>query len=202
MTNPDSVLKSRDITLLTKVSISCGFFLVVVYGFELNHKENWVPKNWCFQIVVLEKPLESPLDCKEITSANPKGNQPWTLTGSTDAYAVMLWPPDAKSWLIGKIMMLGKIEGKRRRGQQRMRCLESIIDSIVMNLSKLWETVKDWEPGRLKSMGLQRVRHNWATEQQPYASCVSLCSCHLLSYKDTSSTGLGAHPAPIWPPLN
>ena len=195
--------KSRDITLLTKVSIAKAMvFLVVVYGFELNHKESWVPKNWCFQIVVLEKPLESPLDGKEIKPVNPKGNRPWIFTGRTDAYTNTLatWCKELTHWK--KTLMLGKIEGKGRRGQQRMRWLESIIDSIVMNLSKLWEMVKDGEPGVLQSMGLQRVRHNWVTKQQQYSSCVSLCSHHLLSYKDTSYIGLGAHPAPVWPHLN
>ena len=67
---------------------------------ELDHKEGWVPKSWCFWIVVLEKTLESPLDSKEIKPVNPKGNQPWIIIGSTDAEAVLLWPPDAKSQLI------------------------------------------------------------------------------------------------------
>ena len=192
--------KSRDITLLTKVSIAM-VFLAVVYGFELNHKESWVPKNWCYQIVVLEKPLESPLDCKEIKPVNPKGNQPWIFTGRTDAYTNTLatWCKKLTHWK--KTLMLGKIEGKGRRGQQRMRWLESIINLIVMNLSKLWEMVKDGEPGVLQSMGSQRVRHNWVTKQQQY-SCMSLCSHHLLSYKDISYIGLGAHPAQVWPHLN
>ena len=136
--------KSRDITLLTKVSIAKAMvFLVVVYGFELNHKESWVPKNWCFQIVVLEKPLESPLDCKEIKPVNPKGNQPWIFTGRTDAYTNTLatWCKELTHWK--KTLMLGKIEGKGRRGQQRMRWLDSITDSMDMNLSKLQEIVED-----------------------------------------------------------
>ena len=71
---------------------------------ELDHKEGWAPKNWCFQIVVLEKTLESPLNSKEIKPINPKGNQPWIFTEMTDpeAEAPVPWPPDAKSWLIGK----------------------------------------------------------------------------------------------------
>ena len=82
---------------------------------ELDHKEGWVPKNWCFQIVVLGKTLESPLDCKEINAANPKGKQPWVFTGRTDAEskAAVLWPRDANNQLTGKDLMLGKIEGKR-----------------------------------------------------------------------------------------
>ena len=69
---------------------------------ELDHKESWVPKNWCFWIVVLEKTPESPLDCKEIKAVNPKGNQSWIFIERTDAEALILWPPDAKNWLVGK----------------------------------------------------------------------------------------------------
>ena len=87
---------------------------------ELDHKEVWAPKNWCVWIVELEKILESPLFCKEIKPVNPKGNQPWIFFGRTDAKAeiTMLWPPDVKSQLVGKSLMLGKTEGKRRRGDR------------------------------------------------------------------------------------
>ena len=92
---------------------------------ELDHKEVWVPKNWCFWTVVLNKTLESPLNCKEIKWVNSKENQTWIFIGRTDAKgeALILWPPDWKSPLIEKTLMLGKIEGKRRRGGQRMRWL-------------------------------------------------------------------------------
>ena len=98
MTNLDSVLKSRDITLSTKVClVKAMVFPVIMYRCELNHHENWVLKNWCFWTVVLEKALESPLDYKEIQPVNPKGNQSWTFIGRTDAEAEarILWPPDA-----------------------------------------------------------------------------------------------------------
>ena len=83
-------------------SQSYGFSSSHVWMWELDHKEGWVSKNWCFWTVVLEKTLESPLDCKEIKPVNPKGNQPWIFIGRTDAETTIHWPPDAKSWLIGK----------------------------------------------------------------------------------------------------
>ena len=104
MTNLHSVLKSRDNTLLTKVYISKAmvFPSSPVWIWELDHKESWELKNWCFQTVVLEKTLESPLDSKEIKAVNPEGNWTWIFTGRTDAEAPVLWPPDVKSQLIGK----------------------------------------------------------------------------------------------------
>ena len=107
--------------------------------------------------------LESPLDSKEIKAINPKGNQPWLeRIGRTDAEAPILWQPDVKRWLTGKkILMLGKIEGKRRSRWQRMRWLESITDSVDVNLSKFtWRT---GEPGVLQSMRLQGVRYDLVT---------------------------------------
>ena len=95
---------------------SYGFSSSHVWMWELDHKEVWVPKNWCFWTVVLEKTLESPLACKEMKPVNPKGNQPWIFIGRTDAEAPILGPPDAESQLIW--MMLGKIGGKRRRGSR------------------------------------------------------------------------------------
>ena len=107
MTDLDSVLKSRDITLPTKVCIVIAMIFFPsshVWMWELDHKEGWAPKNWCFQTAVLEKTSES--DYKEIQPVNPKGNQPWVFIGRTDAKAkakaTVLWPPDAKSQLTGK----------------------------------------------------------------------------------------------------
>ena len=99
-------------------SQSCGFPSSHVQMWELDHKEDWVPKNWCFQTVVLEKTLESPLDSKDIKPVNPKGNQSWISIGRTDAKAeaAILWPPDAKNWLIGKYPDAGKDWRQEEKG--------------------------------------------------------------------------------------
>ena len=112
VTNLDSILKSRGITLPSKVhsSQSYGFSSGHVWMWELDYKENWAPKKWCFWTIVLEKTLESPLDCKEIKPVHPKGNQSWVFIGRTDAETEtpILWPPDAKNWLIWKDPDAGK----------------------------------------------------------------------------------------------
>ena len=115
MTNPDSILKSRDITLPEKVHLSSqsyGFSNSHVWMWELEYKESWMPKNWCFWNVVLENILESPL-------VHPKGNQSWIFIGRTDAEAEapILWPPDAKDWFIGKDPDAGKDRRQEGKGQ-------------------------------------------------------------------------------------
>ena len=125
---------------------------------RVRHKESWVLKNWCFWTVVLEKTLESPLDCKEIQPINSKGNQSWIFLGRTDVEAEIpiLWPPDVKNWLLGKDSDAGKDWRQEEKG--------TIEDEMVE-----WHHQLNWwtgRPGVLQSMESQRVRHNSASEQQ------------------------------------
>ena len=134
---------------------------------ELDHKEGWVLKNWCFWSVLLEKTLESPLDRKEIKPVNPKGNQPLIFIGRTDAEAEapLFWPPIAKSWLIGKDSDSGRDWGQEQKGMTE--------DEMAGWHHRLNGHESGWTPGDgdgqgglgvLQFMGSQRVRHDWVTE--------------------------------------
>ena len=124
---------------------------------ELDYKESWVPKNWCFWTAVLERTLESPLDCKEIKPVDPKGNQSWIFIGRTDAEASTLWPTDEKNWLIVKDPHAGK-DGRQK----------GMTEDEMVGWTWVWASSRSqWWTGRsgmLQSMGSQRVGHNWATE--------------------------------------
>jgi len=137
----------------------CVFFSSFVWLWELDHKECWALKNWCFWTVVLEKALESPWDSKKIKPVNPKWNQPWISIWRTgaEAKAPILWPLDAEYWLIGKDSDAEKDWRQEKwMGWPRMRLLEGITDSMHMSLSKLWDLVKDRELWRAVVHGVAK----------------------------------------------
>ena len=133
---------------------------------KLDCEEGWEPKNWCFWTVVLEKTLESPLDCEEIQPVHSQGNQPWDFFGRNDAKAEtpVLWPPHGKSWLIGKDSDAGSGWGQEEKGTTEDEMARWLPDSWTRVWVNSWSWWWTGRPGVLRFMGSQRVGHNWATE--------------------------------------
>ena len=142
------------------------FFSNHIWMWDLDYKESWAQKNWCFWTVLLKKILKSPSACKEIQPVHPKGNQSWIFIGRIDVEAEtpIFWPPDTKYWLTGKTLMLEKIEGGQRRDD---RGWDGWMASPIQ-WTWVWVSSRSWwwtgGPGVLQSMASQRVRRDWATE--------------------------------------
>ena len=169
-------------------SQSYAFTSSHVQMWELDHKEGGALKTWCFWIAVLEKTLESPLGSKEIKPVNPKGNHPWIFIIRTEAEAPILWPMMQRADSLEKTVILGKIEGRRRRGRQRIRWLDGITDSLDMSLSKLQEILKDRKAWSAAVHGVTKNQtrlSDWTTTRWCWCCCSGE---HSLGNSDQDST--------------
>ena len=170
MANLDSLLKSRDYFANKGLySQNYGFSSSHVWMRELDHKEGWVPKNWCFQTVVLEKIFKSPLDSKEIKLVNPEGNQSWIFIGRTDAEAEVpiLWPPDMKNQLIGKDPGAGKDWRQEEKGMAENEMIGWHHGLNGHEFEQIREIVKD-RGTRCAAVHGVTESDNWATQQQTF----------------------------------
>ena len=177
---------------------SYGFSNSHEWTWELDYKESWALKNWCFWTVVLEKTLESLLDCKEIQPVHPKGNQCWVFIGRTsvEAETPILWPSDAKSWLIWKDPDAGK-----DWGQEKGTTEDDITDSMRMGLGRLWQLVMDREARRAAIQGIAKSRlrlSNWTDWNEAF-DYVDHCVDHRSKIFENSSRDGNTRP-PYLPP--
>ena len=156
-------------------SQSYGFSSSHVWMWELDYKESWMQKNWCFWTVVLEKTLESPLDCKEIQPVHPNGDQPWVFIGRTDVEAEtpILWPPDAKSWLIGKDLDAGRDWGQEEKGttEDEMAGWHHRLMWVWVNSGSWWWTGR---PGVLQSVGFKE------SDTTEWLNYLSMCELNFI----------------------